>query len=107
MNEFTLETIESTNELVEAVFEWIYDVIPGAGIVDLVTAEGFFMLSEAIPRVIGIGRSSDSPEIEFLQAEAMSVDHFLDGDNRAGGVFFIIIVSRSVDSIANAVMVMD
>ncbi len=93
--------------MIEAIFEDIDREIPGAGVVDLMAAEGFFMFGEAIPGMFGIGRGGDSPEIELMEAVSAGVDHFLDGDDGACGEVAMSVVGGSMNSVANAIVVVN
>lgn len=53
-----------TDEAVEVVFDRREREIPGAGVVGLVAAEGFFEFGETVPGVFGVAGGGNTPEIE-------------------------------------------
>lgn len=89
MKEFTLEAIDLTNDLIEAVFCWREGKIPGASVVDLVAAEGFFELGEAIPGVSWVFGGGDAPEIEGFGATIFGVEDHLNEEDDASVDFAV------------------
>lgn len=77
MGEFTFEAIELTESFVELIFGRIEGEIVSAGIVNLVATEGFFILGKTIPRVIGIGGWSHTPEVENGFARLLGIENHL------------------------------
>lgn len=49
---FAFEAVKLTDDLVDGIAAFIKGEIPGASVVDLMTTEGFFVLSEAVPGVV-------------------------------------------------------
>lgn len=81
--------------------------IPGAGVIDLVAAEGFFVLGKAVPGVFGIGRSRNTPEIESLGALILSVENHLDEENGASHELAMFGVGAGMSVVADAVVIVD
>lgn len=105
--EFAGEAVEAAEEEVEAIFELIEGVIPGAGVIDLVTTEGFFELSEAVPGVVRVIGSGDTPEVEGVGALDFGVENHLDEEGGAGHELAIGVVSGGVGVVAGAVIIID
>lgn len=105
--EAAFETVGATEELIEAVFDTIKREVPGAGVVDLVATEGFFVLSEAIPRVFRIGRSGDAPEIEKGGVMVLGVENHLDEEDGAGHEFAVFGVGAGVSVITHAIIIVN
>lgn len=85
-----------TDDLVKTVFDRGEREIPGATVIDLVAAEGFFEFSEAVPGVFGVFGGCDAPEIEGGSAAIFGVENHLDKDDDAGVDFAIFIASGSM-----------
>ncbi len=99
--------IEGAEGLVEAVFGAMEGEIPGAGVVNLMAAESLLVLGEAVPRVFGVGRSGDAPEIKGGGAIMLGVDDGLDGDDGAGGELLVLAVGGGVGRVADAIVIVD
>ncbi len=104
--------------MVGGVFFAVEREVIGASIVDLVTAEGFFVLSEAIPGVVFVLGGGDAPEIEsrgggilgFWVVDyltALGVENHLDEEDGARGEFLIFGVGGSVSVKTGAVAVIN
>lgn len=51
--------------------------IPGASIIDFAAAKGAFVLRKAVPGVIFVLGSGDTPEVEGFSAVFLSVEYHL------------------------------
>ena len=105
--EFAAEAVGSAESLVEAVADGVKGEVPGAGVVNLVAAEGFFVLSEAVPGVVGVAGGGDAPEIKGGLAGGFGVNDHLDEKNGAGDEFAVGLVGGGVGVIADAGVVVD
>ncbi len=104
---FAFEAVGVAEHLVEAVADTMKGKIPGAGVIDFVAAEGFFVLSEAVPGVMRVARSGDAPEVEGVGAVVFGVDNHLDEQDCASHEFFIFASGSGVSVVAGAVEIVD
>jgi len=81
--------------------------IPGATVIDLVAAEGFFELCEAVPGVFGVFGGCDAPEIEGGSAMIFGVENHLDKDDDAGVDFAIFIAGGGMSVKTSSGIVVD
>jgi len=81
--------------------------IPGAGVVDLVAAEGFFEFGKTVPGVLRIFGGGDAPEIEAGGAAVFGVENHLHEDDDAGVDFAVFIVGGGVGIEASSGVVVD
>lgn len=107
MFNFAFEAVEFAEDLVEGIFEVIEGEIPGAGVVDLVTAEGFFEFSEAVPGVLGVFGSGDTPEVKGFGAGFFGVEDHFDEEGGADAEFTVIIIGGGVGVETSAVIVIN
>lgn len=107
MAEFAAEAVGSAKGLIEAVANGMKGEVPGAGVVNLVAAERFFVLSEAVPGVVGVARSGDAPEIKGGLASSFGVNDHLDKEDGAGDEFAMGLVGGGVGVVADAGVVVD
>lgn len=104
---FAVGAVELAEHLIEAIFNAVEGKIPSTRVVDLATAEGFFVLGEAVPGVVWVGRGGHAPEIEKFGAIVLGINYSLDGGDRAGGEFLLFAAGGSVGIITNAVVVVN
>lgn len=104
---FAFEAVGVAEHLVEAVADAMEGKIPGAGVIDLMTAEGFFVLGEAIPRVMRVARGGNAPEVESVGAVLLGVDNHLDEDDGAGHELLVFASGSGVSIIACTVEIVD
>lgn len=104
---FAFETVKFTHDLVKMVAAMLEGEIPGAGVVDLMTTEGFFVLSEAVPGVIGVGGGCHAPEIICVIAGGFGVDNHLDNENTTSGEFAMFVGGGSMSVITDAVVIVN
>lgn len=107
MAEFAAEAVGGAEGLIEAIADRMKREIPGTGVVNLVAAEGFFVLSEAVPGVVGIVGSGDAPEIKSGLAGGFGVNDHLDKEDGAGNEFAMSLVGGGVGVVADAGVVVD
>ena len=107
MAQFAAEAVGGAESLVEAVANGVKGKVPGAGVVNLMAAEGFFVLGEAVPGVVGVAGSGDAPEIKGGLAGGFSVNDHLDEEDGAGGEFVMGLVGGGVGVVADAGVVVD
>lgn len=107
MAEFAAEAVGGAEGLIEAIADRMKREIPGTGVVNLVAAEGFFVLSEAVPGVVGVAGSGDAPEIKGGLAGGFGVNDHLDKEDGAGDEFAMGLVGGGVGVVANAGVVVD
>lgn len=104
---FAGEAVEAAEEEVEAIFEFINWEVPGAGVVDLVAAEGFLELSEAVPGVIRVVGGGDAPEVEGVGTLGFGVEDHLDEEDGAGHELAVGVVGGGVGVVAGAVVIVN
>lgn len=107
MEEFALEAVEVADDAVEGVASRAEGKVPGAAVIKLVAAEGFFVFGEAVPGVLGVFGSGDTPEIEGGLAGVFGIDDHLDEEDGAGDEFAVGIVGGGVGVVAGAVIIID
>ena len=107
MAEFAAEAVGGAESLVEAVANGVKGEVPGASVVNLVAAEGFFVLSEAVPGVVGVAGSGDAPEIKGGLVGGFGVNDHLDKEDGAGDKFAVGLVGGGVGVVADAGVVVD
>lgn len=107
MAEFAAEAVGGAEGLIEAIADRMKREIPGTGVVNLVAAEGFFVLSEAVPGVVGVAGSGDAPEIKGGLAGGFGVNDHLDKEDGAGDEFAMGLVGGGVGVVADAGVVVD
>lgn len=107
MAELAAEAVGGAKGLVETVADGVKGEIPGASVVNLVAAEGFFILSEAVPGVVGVVGGGDAPEIKGGLAGGFGVNDHLDKEDGAGDEFTMGLVGGSVGVVADASVVID
>ena len=107
MVEFATEAVGGAEGLVEAITDGVEGEIPGAGVVNLAAAEGFLVLSEAVPGVVGVAGGGDAPEIEGGLAGGFGVNDHLDEKNGAGDEFAVGLAGGGVGVVADAGVVID
>lgn len=107
MAEFAAEAVGGAESLVEAVANGVKGEVPGASVVNLVAAEGFFVLSEAVPGVVWVAGGGDAPEIKGGLAGGFGVNDHLNEKNGAGDEFAVGLVGGGVGVIADAGVVVD
>lgn len=107
MAEFAAEAVGGAEGLIEAIADGMKREIPGTGVVNLVAAEGFFVLSEAVPGVVGVAGSGDAPEIKGGLAGGFGVNDHLDEKDSAGDEFAVGLVGGGVGVVADAGVVVD
>ena len=105
--EFAAEAVGGAEGLIEAVANGMKGEVPGAGVVNLVAAEGFFVLSEAVPGVVGVAGGGDAPEIKGGLAGGFGVNDHLDEEDGAGDEFAVGLVGGGVGVVADAGVVID
>ena len=96
-----------TDDLVKTVFDRGEGEIPGATVIDLVAAEGFFELCEAVPGVFGIFGGCDAPEIEGFLTVIFGVEDHLDKDGDASVDFAILIAGGGMSVKTSSDIVVD
>ena len=96
-----------TDDLVKTVFDRGEREIPGATVIDLVAAEGFFELREAVPGVFGVFGGGDAPEIEGFLTVIFGVEDHLDKDDDAGVDFAILIAGGGMSVKTSSDIVVD
>lgn len=104
---FAEGAVEAAEELVEVVFEFIKRKVPSAGIIDLVATEGFFELSETIPRMGGIFGSGDTPEVKGVGAIVFGIENHLDEEGSTGAKLAVLVISGGVGVKTGAVVIVD
>lgn len=107
MVEFAAEAVGGAKGLIEAIADGVKREIPGTGVVNLVAAEGFFVLSEAVPGVVGVVGSGDAPKIKGGLAGGFGVNDHLDKEDGAGDEFAVGLVGGGVGVVADAGVVVD
>lgn len=107
MAKFAAEAVGGAEGLIEAIADGMKREIPGTGVVNLVAAEGFFVLSEAVPRVVRVAGSGDAPEIKGGLAGGFGVNDHLDKEDGAGDKFAMGLVGGGVGVVADAGVVVD
>lgn len=107
MAEFAAETVGGAEGLIEAIADRLKREIPGTGVVNLAAAEGFFVLSEAVPGVVGVAGSGDAPEIKGGLAGGFGVNDHLNKEDGAGDEFAMGLVGGGVGVVADAGVVVD
>ena len=107
MVEFATEAVGGAEGLVEAITDGVEGEIPGAGVVNLAAAEGFLVLSEAVPGVVGVAGSGDAPEIKGGLAGGFGVNDHLNKEDGAGDEFAMGLVGGGVGVVADAGVVVD
>lgn len=107
MAEFAAEAVGGAEGLIEAIADGMKREIPGTGVVNLVAAEGFFVLSEAVPGVVGVAGSGDAPEIKGGLAGGFGVNDHLNKKDGAGDKFAMGLVGGGVGVVADAGVVVD
>lgn len=105
--EFAAEAVGGAKGLIEAVANGMKREVPGAGVVNLVAAEGFFVLSEAVPGVVGVVGGGDAPEIKGGLASSFGINDHLDKEDGAGDEFAVGLVGGGVGVVADAGVVID
>lgn len=93
--------------MVKTVFDGGEGEIPGATVIDLVAAEGFFEFCEAVPGVFGVFGSGDTPEIEGFLTAVLGVEDHLDKDDDAGVDFAIFIAGGGMSVKTSSGVVVD
>lgn len=96
-----------TDDLVKTVFDRGERGIPGATVIDLVAAEGFFELCEAVPGVFGVFGGGDAPEIEGGGTAIFGVENHLDKDDDAGVDFAVFIAGGGMSVKTSGGIVVD
>ncbi len=96
-----------TDDLVKTVFDGGEREIPGATVIDLVAAEGFFEFCEAVPGVFGVFGGGDAPEIEGGDTAIFGVENHLDKDDDASVDFAIFIASSGMSVKTSSGVVVD
>ncbi len=89
------------------IFGSVEGKIPGARVVDLVAAERFFELGEAVPGMLRVFGSGDAPEVESVGAGVFGVENHLDEEGGAGGEFAMFVIGGGVGVEAGAVVIVD
>lgn len=89
------------------VFEFINWEVPGAGVIDLVAAEGFLELGEAVPGVMRVFGGGDAPEIEGVGALGFGVEDHLDEEDGAGHELAVGVGGGGVGVVAGAVVIVN
>ena len=107
MAEFAAEAVGGAKGLIEAVANGMKGEVPGAGVVNLVAAEGFFVLSEAVPGVVRVAGGGDAPEIKGGLAGGFGVNDHLDKEEGTGDEFAVGLVGGGVGVVADAGVVID
>lgn len=107
MAEFAAEAVGGAEGLIETVADGVKREIPGASIVNLAAAEGFFVLSEAVPGVVGVAGGGDAPEIKGGLAGGFGVNDHLNEKDGAGDEFAMGLVGGGVGVVADAGVVVD
>lgn len=107
MAEFAAEAVGGAEGLIEAIADRMKREIPGTGVVNLVAAEGFFVLREAVPGVVGVAGSGDAPEIKGGLAGGFGVNDHLNKEDGAGDEFAMGLVGGGVGVVADAGVVVD
>lgn len=107
MAEFAAEAVGGAEGLIEAIADGMKREIPGTGVVNLVAAEGFFVLSEAVPGVVRVVGSGDAPEIKGGLAGGFGVNDHLNKEDGAGDKFAMGLVGGGVGVVADAGVVVD
>ncbi len=75
--------------------------------VDLVAAEGFLELSEAVPGVIRVVGGGDAPEVEGVGTLGFGVEDHLDEEDGAGHELAVGVVGGGVGVVAGAVVIVN
>lgn len=104
---FAFETIKLAHNLVELIAAAFEGEVPGTSIINLVTTEGFFVLCETVPGVIGICGRGHAPEIVSVGAGGFSVKNHLDNQDTASSKFAMLVGRGSMSVIANTVVVVN
>ena len=107
MAEFAADAVGGAKGLIEAVANGVKREVPGAGGGNLGVAEGFFVLSEAVPGVVGVAGGGDAPEIKGGLAGGFGVNDHLDKEDGAGDEFAVGLVGGGVGVVADAGVVVD
>lgn len=107
MAEFAAEAVGGAESLVETIADGVKGEIPGTSVVNLVAAEGFFVLSEAVPGVVGVAGGGDAPEIKGGLAGGFGVNDHLNEKDGAGDEFAVGLVGGGVGVVADAGVVVD
>lgn len=90
------EAVDAAEKLIEAVFDAVEGEVPSARVVNLMAAEGLFVLGEAIPGVVRVVRGGDAPEIKGVGAVMFGVEDHLDEKGSAGGEFAMSVIGGGV-----------
>ena len=107
MAEFAAEAVGGAEGLIETIADGVKGEIPGASVVNLVAAEGLFILSEAVPGVVWVAGGGDAPEIKGGLAGGFGVNDHLNEKNGAGDEFAVGLVGGGVGVVADAGVVVD
>lgn len=105
--DFALEAVEAADDSVKLIFDRREGKIPGAGVVDLVTAEGFFEFGESIPRMFRVFGSSDTPKVKDFCTTVFGVEDHLDEDDDSGIDFAVFVASSGVGIEASCGIIVD
>lgn len=104
---FAFGAVDLAQEIIETVFEAVEGEIPGARIINLMSAEGLFVLSETVPGVVGVFRGSNAPEIENFRAVILGVDDHLDKNDCASHEFAVFLIGGGMGVVTNTVVIID
>lgn len=96
-----------TDDLVKTVFDRGEGEIPGATVIDLMAAEGFFEFCESVPGVFGVFGGGDAPEIKDGSAVIFGVENHLDKDDDAGVDFAVFIAGGGMSVKTSSGIVVD
>lgn len=107
MVEFAAEAVGGAEGLIETIADGVKREIPGASVVNLAAAEGLFILSEAVPGVVGVAGGGDAPEIKGGLTGGFGVNDHLDKEDGAGDEFAMGLVGGGVGVVADAGVVVD
>lgn len=107
MAELAAEAVGGAEGLIETIADGVKGEIPGASVVNLAAAEGFFILSETVPGVVGVAGGGDAPEIKGGLAGGFSINDHLDEEDGAGDEFAVGLVGGGVGVVADAGVVVD
>ena len=75
---FAKFTVDFAEFFIEAILGFIEREIIGAGIIFFEATKGFFILGEAIPRVVFIFGGGDAPEVIIFLTVCFGVENHLD-----------------------------
>ena len=81
--DFAESAVDGAEFFIEGVFGFVEGEVVSAGVVTLEAAERFFVLGEAVPRVVFVLGSCDAPEVVVFFTLGFGVENHLDEDDGA------------------------